>query len=76
MRLGQSKTHSALEAAINIAVGYLIGYVSSYYAIRLMSYPISHVENFMLTNLMTVISFVRSYCLRRFFNYVHLYESR
>ncbi len=72
MRIGQSKAHSALEAIINIVVGYGIGYAGSYFAIRLLGYPISHTENFILTNIMTVISFVRSYYLRRLFNFMHL----
>lgn len=72
MRVGQSKAHSALESIVNIVVGYALGYAGSYFAIRLMNYPISHAENFMLTNFMTVISFVRSYYLRRLFNAAHL----
>ena len=72
MKIGQSKLHSALESTINIVVGYGVGYASGYFAIRLLGYPISHTETFMLTNFMTVISFVRSYYLRRFFNFMHV----
>ncbi len=74
MRIGQSKAHSALEAVLNIVIGYGVGYASGYFAIRLLGYPISHTENFILTNFMTAISFVRSYYVRRLFNFMHLRE--
>lgn len=68
---GQSRKHSAFEAALNILIGYVIAYIASFYALQILGNPISHNENFWLTNIMTVVSFVRSYYIRRFFNWLH-----
>lgn len=66
--MSQSKTQSAIEACANVAVGYLVALLS-----QLLVFPMFGIYVPLSTNLwigawFTVISLVRSYVLRRWFN--------
>ena len=66
--MSQSKTQSAIEACANVAVGYLVALLS-----QLLVFPMFGIHVPLSTNLwigawFTVISLVRSYVLRRWFN--------
>ncbi|WP_445720247.1 DUF7220 family protein [Flavobacterium sp.] len=67
----QSKKHSIFESIANT----IIGLVSSY-LVQLMVFPlygikISHSTNIQITLILFIISFTRSYVVRRAFNKIH-----
>ena len=66
----QSKKFSLFESITNTAIGYIISFLS-----QLLIFPVFNISVSIKTNLMigvwfTVISIIRSYLLRRFFNFV------
>jgi hypothetical protein len=63
----QSRTMSAIEAVANIIVGIGVAYAGAWYALQWLGVEISRDQNLALTAIMTVISFVRQYGLRRIF---------
>lgn len=68
-RVGQSRRGSLHESLVNIAVGYSINYVANMLIFPHFGWNISTRENLTLGVIYTGISLVRSYGLRRFFNY-------
>lgn len=70
--MSQSKRWSAYESIINIVVGIGISFTVSLISIRLLGYPISVSDNLVITAVMTVVSFVRSFYLRRLFNWMYV----
>lgn len=63
----QSKRHSFIESSANIAVGYLVGLGSQMLILPLFGIHISIKDNLLMSLYFTIISFVRSYALRRWF---------
>jgi len=64
----QSKKYSLIESVTNVAVGYLVALCS-----QLVIFPVFGISGTLRSNLaigafFTVVSIVRSYCLRRLFN--------
>lgn len=66
--MSQSRTYSALEAGTNIAVGLAISMLANAVVFPLFHFHPSGLQNVEITAIYTVISFVRSYCLRRVWN--------
>ena len=66
---GQSKRGSALEAVINVLVGYSINMAANFALFPLFGWHITLHQNLLLGVFYTAISLVRSYCLRRTFNW-------
>lgn len=64
----QTKKGSIAEAWANIAVGFTINYFANMCIFPLFGMHISWRSNFLMGCLYTVISLVRSYVLRRWFN--------
>ena len=67
----QTKKQSAWESFINIFVGYCVAIVSQYLIFPFFNIVVSHTEHLVIGAWFTVISFIRSYLLRRYFNYRH-----
>lgn len=70
--MSQSKKHSMLEAFTNVAIGYIIAILS-----QMLIYPYFNVHVNLQTNLLmglcfTIVSLIRSYMLRRAFNWYHV----
>ena len=64
----QSKLESLTEAIINTFIGFVIAFIS-----QLVFFPIVGIEanleqNFILTVLFTLVSIIRTYIVRRYFN--------
>jgi hypothetical protein len=64
----QSKKHSFIEALTNCFIGWLVAFLS-----QLVIFPIVDIHVDLYTNLeisvyFTLVSLLRSYCLRRIFN--------
>lgn len=68
----QSKKHSALEAIIGTAVGFAISWALLTFVISpLFHLKTNYSEDFLITCIFTVASVLRSYGVRRFFNWLH-----
>lgn len=68
---GQSRWHSAIEAATNIVVGVAVSWVLTYTVLPFYGYAPSIGQATEITGIFTVASMIRSYGLRRIFNRWH-----
>jgi hypothetical protein len=68
----QSRVMSFVESAINILVGFGISLTAQMVFLPMIGVPINHTQNFIFAGIMTVISFARSYLLRRIFEFLHI----
>lgn len=64
----QTKTGSLAEAAANIAVGFGINFTANLLVLPLFGLTVTASDAFGIGLIFTVISLVRSYVLRRWFN--------
>lgn len=69
---GQSKKASLAETVLGTTIGFVIAMIANYYVLRVWNYKPTMVESFWMTWFFTAISLVRSYCVRRFFNWLHV----
>lgn len=69
----QTRLGSFVEAWVNIFVGIGIAYTANITVLPAIGVPISHSQNIVITLVMTVLSLVRSYLLRRLFNKLRLF---
>jgi hypothetical protein len=67
----QTSRQSALEAFANILVGYSVNFLANMLILPLFGFDISISQNMFLGVLYTIISFFRSYAIRRFYNWKH-----
>jgi hypothetical protein len=68
--LNQSRAMSFVEAITNVAAGYCIALVTQMLLFPVIGVHVSTVENASIAALFTLVSIVRSYCLRRLFERV------
>ena len=66
---GQTKADSLIEALTNIAVGIGVAFVRQIIIFQLYHIPVSLTQNAEMTCWFTLASLVRSFCLRRLFNW-------
>lgn len=66
----QTRIGSLTEALINLVVGFAINWSANMIILPWFGFPITGQTAFNIGLFFTVISLVRSYCLRRFFNYI------
>lgn len=64
----QSRLQSLWEAWVNILIGFSINYAANMIILPLFGFNISAGDNFLLGIIYTLISLVRSYTIRRYFN--------
>ncbi len=64
----QSKKHSIYESVANTIVGLVVSYLVQLIIFPLYGIQISHSTNIQITFIFFVVSFTRSYFLRRLFN--------
>ena len=64
----QTKKQSFIESLSNVAIGYLISLLSLFIIFPVLGIESSASKNFIITLYFTLISIVRSYVLRRYFN--------
>lgn len=67
--MSQSRLASLTESLANICIGYLIAVAAQIAIFPLFGIQISTGDNFAIAGLFTAVSLVRSYVLRRVFNY-------
>jgi low affinity Fe/Cu permease len=70
--MGQTKLASMLEAQVNLVVGFMLSMVVWAVVGPLFGYEVTLVDNLGITACFTVFSFLRAYCLRRLFNWLHI----
>jgi len=66
--MNQTKLGSLIEASFNVAIGYAINFTANMLILPLIGFNISVAQNLLLGALYTIISVVRSYAVRRWFN--------
>ena len=71
----QTRLQSMIEAVANVLVGYLVAVGSQMVLFPLFDIHIPVHQNFILGGYFTVISLIRSYVLRRYFNGLKFKES-
>ena len=60
-----------MEAVLGTSIGYLISLTAQHFIYPIYGIEISFMTNIHLTNAFTVISIIRSYYVRRAFNWAH-----
>ena len=69
--MGQSKKYSLIESCANIALGYGIAVIAQIAIFPLFGIHIPLGSNLAIGGLFTIVSLVRSYSLRRLFNWIN-----
>ena len=64
----QSKLESLYEASINTFLGFVIAFISQLVFFPIVGIEVTLDQNFTLTVLFTLVSIIRTYAVRRFFN--------
>ena len=66
--MSQSRLGSFIEAWINVLIGLTINLIANFIIMPLFGFHITLTDNLAMGAIYTVISVVRSYCIRRWFN--------
>jgi len=66
---GQSMRESMLESWTNIGIGFGINYAANLVVLPLVGLPVTAAEAFQIGVIFTSISVVRSFMIRRWYNY-------
>lgn len=69
---GQSKRMSLLESCFGVAVGFIVALMTQLWVFPLFGIHTTTGENISIAGIFTVVSIIRGYCLRRFFNWIHV----
>lgn len=64
----QSRLSSFIEAWFNVAIGFAINFIANLTILPLIGFHISVSQNLFIGVLYTLISVIRSYTIRRWFN--------
>lgn len=64
----QTKRHSLIESLVNILIGYLTALLSQFLIFPLFDINIPLSDNLLIGLYFTIISLIRSYLVRRYFN--------
>lgn len=64
----QSKTQSLIESCINVFIGYIVAVASQFVIYPLFDISVSVEENLAIGLYFTMVSLVRGYFVRRWFN--------
>ena len=65
----QSKKQSFIESLTSTTIGIIIGIVLNLTILPIFGYPVSVVDSLWISLIFTAVSVIRSYAIRRFFNY-------
>jgi len=66
--MNQSRLSSLYEAILNIVVGFVINFAANFLILPLVGFHITASQNLFIGVLYTVVSLVRQYTIRRWFN--------
>ena len=68
---GQSRTASFIESLANVAIGYSVALGTQLTVFPLFGLAVDLDQNLAIGAIFTAVSIVRSYCVRRAFNWWH-----
>jgi hypothetical protein len=71
----QTKLQSFLESILNIVIGYVVAILSQLIIFPWFGIHLPIHENLLMGLFFTVISLIRSYFIRRWFNWMHIKKS-
>jgi hypothetical protein len=66
--MAQSKKHSAIESIINVFVGLITSFLIQLVLYPMLNIPVTFSQNLIITFVFFIVSFIRGYLIRRFFN--------
>ena len=66
--MSQTRLSSFIEAIINVAIGFVINFTANMFIFPLFGFHITPGANLLMGLIYTLISVVRSYAVRRWFN--------
>jgi len=67
--MNQSRLESGIEASVNTALGFATAFLTwQFIAAPVMGYTVTLHDNLVITSIFTVVSILRGYLCRRFFN--------
>lgn len=69
---GQSRKGSLVESLLNIAIGYGIAILTQLLVFPIFGIAIPLHDNLFIGAIFTIVSLIRSYTLRRLFNWLHV----
>lgn len=72
MKIGQSHIHSILESIVNVLIGFTVALVSQLVIFAFYGIKLNIQTNVEITLWFTLVSIIRSYYIRRLFNWWHL----
>lgn len=75
-RVGQSRAGSVVEAVVNVIVGYGVAVVTQIVVFPCFGWNPDPFTNVKIASIFTCVSLIRSYLLRRVFNYLHVGSGR
>ena len=64
----QSKKQSLIESLTSTTIGIIIGIVLNLTILPIFGYPVSVVDSLWISVIFTIVSIIRSYIIRRWFN--------
>jgi uncharacterized protein YacL len=64
----QTKKHSAIESITNVVIGLITSFLIQLVLYPLLNIPVTFSQNIIITFVFFIVSFVRGYLIRRFFN--------
>ena len=64
----QSKKESMIETLTNVGIGWFISFIANMLVLPLFGYNINLTDGVLISIIFTIISIVRGYLIRRFFN--------
>lgn len=67
----QTKKQSIIESLTNIIVGLITSFLIQLIIYPILDIPVSLNQNIIITIVFFIVSFLRGYLLRRFFNKIH-----
>ena len=67
---GQTRLGSLVEAIINVSIGFVVALITQWLVFPLFGLQVSLGENLLIGGIFTAVSVVRSYAVRRFFNWL------
>lgn len=68
----QTKKESLLESGINILIGFIVALIIGIGIFKITGIKATYTQNVLSTTLFTIVSFIRQYIIRRWFNKIEI----
>lgn len=70
--MSQQKKHSLMETVLSTGIGFGIAFIANLLVLPLFGFNVSVTQSLWIGIIMTVISVIRGYYVRRLFNYLYV----